>query len=149
MTKQLEYFHEAGLLSSREEALEICDEFEAMMKLVYKQALSGYKAHPNNSDLRTGATYKMYYHEILLMDNHIYAQVDENHGLYFLPYAGVNYLSTNDPTLTGEMHDYILDQTKKSSLISDVSEKERNKFFIRIKGRIEGLRDKIMRDNPF
>jgi hypothetical protein len=149
MTKQLEYFHEAGLLSSQQQALDICDEFQALAKVIYKQALSGYKAHPTNSDLKTGATYKMYYHEILLMDNHIYAQFDENHGQYFLPYAGVNYLSTNDPTITQEMRSYILEQTKKSSLISDISEKERNKFFIRIKGRIDALREKISRENYF
>mgnify|MGYP000456208467 CR=1 FL=1 len=149
MLKQLEYFYEAGLLTSQEEALEICDEFEKMMKLIYKQALSGLKVHPNDENLSTGASYKMYYHEILLMDNHIYAEVEESHRFYFLPYAGVNYLSTSDPQLTQDMRAYVIEQTKKSSLISDVSEKERNKFFIRIKNQINRLREAISQNSGF
>lgn len=149
MVNQLEYYYEAGLLSSKEEALQICDDFQEMMKMVYKQALSGKKAHHSNPEEHTKANYEMYYHEILIMDNHILAELDQNQTVYFIPYAGLNYLNTKDPGLNLKMKEYLEGQTKKSSLISNSSEKERNKFFIRIKNRIDQLKNRIEASNPF
>jgi hypothetical protein len=141
--KQIEYFFDAGLLSNKEEALEICEELTAMLKVVYKQALSGQKVHPNNRDLESGASYQMYYHEILLMDNHIYAEINEEQKFYFIPYAGVNYINTTNANFTADIKSYVIEQTRKASLISDASEKERNKFFIRLKNRVSKLEEKI------
>tara|TARA_Y100001978_G_C23698703_1_gene439338 strand:- start:1317 stop:2339 length:1023 start_codon:yes stop_codon:yes gene_type:complete len=149
LLNQLEYYYEAGLLNSKEEAIAICDEYQDMMKLIYRQALRGKKAHHNNAEEFSAAEYKMYYHEILIMDNHILAELDQNKKLYFVPYAGLNYLNTNDPLLTESMSQYLNGQKEKSSLISNISEKERNKFFIRIKTRIDQLKSKIEMTNPF
>jgi len=149
LLNQLEYYYEAGLLTSKEDAIAICDEYQEMMKLVYRQALRGKKAHHKNLEEFSNAQYNMYYHEILIMDNHILAELDGNKRMYFMPYAGLNYLSTNDPLLTENMSDYLRAQKEKSSLISNISEKERNKFFIRIKNRIDQLKNKIETTNPF
>lgn len=149
MVNQLEYYYDAGLLSSKEEAVQICDEFQEMMKMIYKQALSGKKVHHSNSEELSDASYEMYYHEILIMDNHILAELDNNQSIYFVPYAGLNYLNTKDPSLNLKMKEYLVGQTKKSSLISNISEKERNKFFIRIKNRIDQLKNRIEASNPF
>jgi hypothetical protein len=149
LINQLEYYYEAGLLSSKEEAIAICDEYQEMMKLIYRQALSGKKVHPKNTDEFSSADYKMYYHEILIMDNHILAELDRNKRIYFMPYAGLNFLNSTDPLLTGNISEYLTEQQKKSSLISNISEKERNKFFIRIKNRIDQLKNKIENTNPF
>ena len=149
LLKQIEYYYEAGLLKDQEEAMALCDEFHQMVKLIYKQALSGEKVHASNHEVSSGASYRMYYHEILLMDNHILADFGEERLAYFVPYGGVNYMSTTEPSLTLAVKEYLLNQTRKSALISDVSEKERNRFFIRIKNRIDRLREKIHSTNPF
>jgi len=149
LLNQLEYYYEAGLLNSKEEAIAICEEYQEMMKLVYQQALRGKKAHAKKLDEFGSADYHMYYHEILIMDNHILVELDQNKKIYFVPYAGVNYLNTNDPLLTDSMSTYLWSQKEKSSLISNISEKERNKFFIRIKNRIDQLKNKIEMTNPF
>lgn len=149
LINQLEYYYEAGLLASREEALKIVEDFHAMMKVIYRQALSQQKIHAHNHEESSSATYAMYYHEILLMDNHILAEFKEDLRYYFVPYAGLNYMHTTDHDMTQDVKAYLDQATKKSSLISDVSEKERNKFFIRIKNRIERLREKIEGTDPF
>lgn len=146
---QLEYYYEAGLLSSREEALAICDELLLMMKMVYRQALNNRKANPHNHEEDSGAHYAMYYHEILIMDNHILTQLSPYRKVYFLPYAGINFLHTEDPLLTKDVSEYLEEQKNKSSLLSTISEKERNKFFIRIKRRIDRLRENLMNMDPF
>jgi hypothetical protein len=149
LVSQMEYYYEAGLLSSKEEAFEICDDFHKMMKNIYKQALQGNKVHGTNHDVFTGASYQMYYHEILLMDNTVLADMGDGRLSYFLPYAGVNYVSTTDPKVVAEIRDFVQAQARKSALISDVSEKDRNRFFIRIRNQIDQVRDKIKNTNPF
>lgn len=149
LIQELEYYYEAGLLHSKEEAIEICEEYQELMKLIYQQAIRGKKAHHRKENEFSNADYKMYYHEILIMDNHVLAQLDHNKRIYFMPYAGINYLSTKDPLLTENMNDYLRAQIEKSSLISNISEKERNRFFIRIKNRIDQLKSKIETTNPF
>ena len=119
------------------------------MKIIYKQALNSQKAHAVNTEVFSSAFYKMYFHEILIMDNHILTEYGERRAMYFIPYAGVNFLSTADPELTRNMQDYLKHQVQKSSLISDVSEKDRNKFFIRIKSRIDQLKDRIASTDTF
>ncbi len=149
LINQVAYYYEAGLLSSRDEALSICERFKDMMKIIYKQALNSSKVHYVNREVLSPATYKMYFHEILIMDNHIMVEYGERKALYFIPYAGVNFLSTADPELTRNMQDYLQHQVQKCSLISDVSEKDRNRFFIRIRSRIDQLKDKISSTDPF
>ncbi len=146
---QIEYYYEAGFFSSKEEALEICDEFKEMMKIIYKQALNGKKLHAVNREVFSSASYSMYFHEILLMDNHIMTKYGENNIMYFMPYAGINYLSTTDPELTTDVSEYLDGQIKKAASIDNLSEKERNRFFIRIKNQIDVLREKIMSTDPF
>lgn len=149
LLKQIEYYYEAGLLTSREEALDLCDEFQQMMKVIYKQSLDGQKVHAHNTEMLSGASCAVYFHEVLIMDNHILSTFDEHRRAYFIPYGGVNFLSTTNPEITGEMLGYIKQQCSKSALISDVSEKDRNRFFIKIKNRIDQLRDKINTTDPF
>ncbi len=149
LVKQMEYYYEAGLLASKAEATEICDDFRSMMKNIYKQALQGNKVHATNHDVFTGAKYQMYYHEILLMDNTVLADMGDGRMAYFLPYAGVNYVSTTDPKVVSEILDFVQAQARKSALISDVSEKDRNRFFIRVRNQIDEVREKIKNMDPF
>ncbi len=149
LIRQLEYYYEAGLLESKEEALEICEQFHAMMKNIYKQALQGSKVHASNHEVFSAASYAMYFHEILIMDNTVLADLGDGRLAYFLPYAGVNYISTTDPKVVTEVRDFVQAQARKSALISDVSEKDRNRFFIRIRNQIDQLREKIKKTDPF
>lgn len=149
LLNQIEYYYEAGLLSCKEEALLLCEQSLALMKIIHKQALNNQKVHSTNAEALNSATYNMYFHEILIMDNHLLAEYGDNYLMYFVPYAGVNYLTTSDPDLTGDMRIYLEKQVKKSALISNVSEKDQNRFFMRIKSRIEQLKEKITRTDPF
>jgi hypothetical protein len=124
-------------------------DMQSMMKIIYHQALEGKKLCMQDMDKFCDSTYKMYYHEVLLTDNHILAEFNRNQKRYFIPYAGINTLKTSDPFFNRNIHDFLKAQTKKSSLISDISEKERNKFFIRIKNRIDRLKSRIEETDPF
>ena len=148
LINQIEFYYEAGLLADKDEALLICDEFMEMIKVVYKQAIHGRRMLDHDKDVSSNVPYKLYYNEVLIMDNNILSKV-QGRLIYNMPYAAVNYISTTNEELCGHMEEYILRQAHKSALISDVSEKERNKFFIRMRNKVEALRDRIEQSNPF
>lgn len=148
LINQIEFYYEAGLLASKDEALMICDEFIEMIKVVYKQAIFGKRMADEEKDIPSKVPYKLYYNEVLIMDNNILSKV-QGRLIYNIPYAAVNYISTTNEEICGHMEEYILRQAHKSALISDVSEKERNKFFIRMRNKVEALRNRIEQSNPF
>ncbi len=146
LLNQIEYYYEAGLLSGKEQALLLCDQVNDMLRVIYRQAKHG--ARINGDGEPTDAGYKLYYNEVLIMNNNIMSVYKDRY-IFNIPYAAVNYFTTNNEELTHEMYDYIMLQAHKSALISDVSEKERNKFFLRFRNKIDALRQRIETSNPF
>ena len=145
---QIDYFYDAGMIGTKEQALRICDQFQDMIKVIFKQANFGRKLLSEEDNIPGKAEYQLYFNEVLIVDTTILSRV--NGKLVFnLPYAAVNYISTTNEELCGSMEDYILRQAHKSALISDVSEKERNKFFLRMRNKVEALRERIEQSNPF
>ena len=148
LINQIEYYFEAGLLTNKEEALVLCDQFMELIKIVYKQAMHGRRMMPGNDEKPSRIKYQLYYNEVLIMDNNILSRVNGRF-IYNMPYAAVNYISTTNEELAEHMYDYIMRQAHKSALISDVSEKERNKFFLKLRNKVDALKQRIESSNPF
>ena len=146
--KQVEYYFEAGLLQSKEEALMICEQLKELIRRLYKQASKGSRTNHNDEDLETGVSFEMYVNELLVMDNHILVTHDAEM-VYLVPYGGINYLSTRHPKICASMQTFMQQQARKSVLISSFSEKDRNKFFIKLRSRVDQLVEKIEKSNPF
>jgi hypothetical protein len=60
-----------------------------------------------------------------------------------ISYNAIDYLTTSDSNFCGEIQAWFKLQTEKSTLLSRVSEKERNRFFNRICHRIQEVRQKL------
>jgi hypothetical protein len=142
LLKQVEYYFEAGMLTNKAEALLICEQIKDMVRIFYKQTINGMRLNPSDEELQTGIPYGMYVHELLLMDNHVLIKHDDQM-TYMVPFAGVNYMSTRNPDLCETMHQFMGQQIKRATLITNFSEKERNKFFIKIRLQIDQLIEKI------
>ncbi|UYZ62423.1 helix-turn-helix domain-containing protein [Hymenobacter weizhouensis] len=135
---QIEYYHQAGLYEQPTDAQRLLDEVEALIRHIQHQAVRG-------ATLRDGAEqapYQLYYNEILLLDNTIFTVAD---GLsrVLLTYNGMDYLHTSDAEFCGEVQHWLRVQTEKSTLISRVSEKERNRFFNKMYARIDEQRRRL------
>jgi hypothetical protein len=143
---QIQYYYEAGMLESKQEALLLCDQMEDMLKLIYKQTRYGKRVYANGEP--STVDYKLYFHEVLIMDNHIVSKIN-NRLTFNIPYAAVNFLSTTNTEFADEMFTYILRQARKSSCLTDVSEKDRNKFFLRLRNRVDEVRFRIQNSEPF
>lgn len=144
LINQIQYYFDAGMLTNKDEALQLCNDSEELIKLIYQQAILGKRI---NSNKKTN-TYKMYFNEVNIMDNSI---ISKAHGqtMLSLPYGTLNYLNTFNKELVDDMESFVNRIAHKSSLISDVSEKDRNRFFLRLRNRVSNLRKNIESQDPF
>ncbi len=114
--------------------------YEAMEKLwdhLEKQAELGYKFNYGDTEQKPIGELKMYFNEVLILDNNMLAILD-NIKMSYMTHTVINYMTTRDIVFNENMHNHILTQMKRSTLISEVSEKERSRFF-------RFIREKIIR----
>lgn len=145
--KQLEYFWESGFFLTEEDALLLCDQFAAMLTHIQHEAETSVKFFHNHQAVEQEGNYKLYYSEVMIGNNNILVTMGDNQMTY-LTHNTLNYLVTTNPHFCQETDLSLKNMIKKSTLISGVSEKQRNQFFRKalngvklVKNKIEGLRN--------
>ena len=108
------------------------------------QAALGYSYSYGDPEKKRIADYQVYYNGVLLGDNQMLAVLD-GIKLTFLNHLGINYIVTRDITFNEKTYEHIRNLIKKSTLISSVSEKEREKFFRMLRARIARRKESVMR----
>lgn len=146
--EQIGYYFDAGLLPDKKEALGLCDQVQETLRMIQKQAIAGRRMSGPNLDLPTTTPYRMYWNEILQMKDQILAQPQEN-AILMIPYAGLNYLATADAAICEDVSRYVDHMARRSYLMEEMPERERNRFFLRIKKQIDDLRSRIEETDPF
>ncbi len=126
LINQMWYYFEAGLLRQAE-SFEIINECRNMLMRINAEAEMGSRSTPQDINTPSHIKFEMYYQDILLMDNHILLRLESQSRL-FLSWGGLNFIRTEDPKMVSDMERYLEGQYKRSTLISRVSEKERNRW---------------------
>jgi hypothetical protein len=119
--------------------------YEALEKTwdhLEKQAAVGYKFKIDDPEQKPLGEYKMYFNEVLMGDNSILA-VTDNTKMAFMTHTTFNFMLTRDVVFTENMYNHMQNQMKRSTLISEVSEKERSRFFRIIRERIQKRKDAL------
>jgi len=86
--------------------------------------------------LSNAASYNLYNNELILGDNTVLAELDEMK-ITFLNHSVINYVVTRDVQFNAHMYDNIQNLIRKSTQLSGVGEKERARFFNRIRDKIK------------
>lgn len=140
--KQLEYYRDSGRIDDKD-ALLVLEDAESMIDWIYRQATLGQRMGESLTDAPLNVPFKMYYHDILIMDNHIYFRSPQGSNL-FLAWAGLNYIKTADPRMIKEMDLFLNVQHSRSTLISGTAEIERLRWKRRAVAHLTALREKIL-----
>ena len=140
--RQVEYYREGQIFESDHDVLRIYDALEKLLSHVEMQAQLGYKFNFYDPAKKPGASYQMYYNEVVLGDNQMMVILD-GVKVSLIPHTVINYMVTRDITFNENFYGYILNLMKKSTQISSVSEKERAKFFRVLRERINRRRDAL------
>jgi len=128
--RQINFFNEIGLFSSRQDIIDILDDLKGVLEHVQKQAELGYKFYPGTSHLvnGNGDNYKMYHNEITLTENVVLLKL-KNFNVVHLGHNVLNFLTTNDEAFFADSLQFIEKIIRNSTLISISAEKERKRFF--------------------
>lgn len=141
--RQIDYYQDGGIFQSEEDILKVYEAIEKAMDHVEKQAELGYKFKLGDPDRKPLGKFRMYFNEVVLGDNQMLAVMDGKK-IAYVPHSAANYMATRDITFCDHFHQYLQNLMRRSTLISEVSEKERARFFrimrVKIEHRKESLR---------
>jgi hypothetical protein len=125
--RQIEYYRETGCFRKKENIDLLYDQLGQMLDHVKKEATLGEKLLLKQKPLGN-KNFELYCNEVYLGHNTIITEMD-GVDTVFINHGILNYMSTRDSRYCAYTRKYFHNTISKSSLISSVSEKERNRFF--------------------
>ena len=124
---QVNYYREAGLMS-REDVLNVYAGVRTSIEHLQLQAEYGRKFLPGENPLSKKDNFQLFYNRVGLGDNTILTQYDGRKTVY-VNYDALSYMSTSNEAFCNRAHQHLQTVMRRSTLISGVSEKQRNMFF--------------------
>jgi hypothetical protein len=124
---QIAYYIEAGILA-KDDAVKIFEALHKTVEHLQLQAEWGCKFLPGENHQTKKQNFRLFHNRVGLGDNTILTTRDEVKKLY-LNYDALSYMTTTDETFCEMVHQQLQIVTRRSTLISSVSEKQRNIFF--------------------
>lgn len=133
--RQIEFYRDGQMFKSDSDVLKLYEALEKYLDHLEKQAALGYKFKYDDPERKPMGKFHMYFNEVVLGDNHMLAVID-NSKIAFIPHSAINIIMTRDVTYCDKFHQYLQNLMRRSTLISEVSEKERSRFFRLLRERI-------------
>ena len=133
--RQIEYYREAGVFAKKETVEQLYDELLQLIEHIERQAECGEKFQINGKPEGNKNNFQLYFNEVILGHNTILSLTNEQKTV-FINHGVLNYMITRDNRFCEYTKKSLENIMRKSSLISSVSEKERNRFFHVLKEKI-------------
>lgn len=134
--RQIEFYRDAELFEKTEDITTLYDAVFRLIDHLEKQAELGIKLGIDGPDPSTPAPFHLFNNELILGDNTILATLD-SHMVTYLNHSVINFVATRHSVFNKYMYDCVQNLIKKSTQISKVGEKERVRFFNRIRDKIK------------
>jgi hypothetical protein len=125
---QIEYYREAGYFSSEADVQTIYDSLRDAIEHLRREADTGCKFYPGENPDFQKSNFQFYYNRVILGDNTIMTLLDGKKILY-LNYDVLNYMVTQDENFCNEVYLKLQTLMRRATILSNVSEKQRNMFF--------------------
>jgi hypothetical protein len=125
---QIEFYKDSGYFSSAADIKTVYESLEETFLHLKNQVGYGCKFMPEENPGTKKTNFKFFYNRVVLGDNTIMAVTDRVKTV-FLNYDVLNYMLTRDEAFCSPCYDDLQNLMKKSTLISQTSEKQRNIFF--------------------
>ena len=141
--RQIEYYKESNVFASKDDVLKIYDCLERVIDYVELQAEAGHKINQPGKGSQQGAPLNLYINDFILGDN-TYLPVVNGIKMVFLTHTHLNYMNTKDVAFAEYTYQHFQNILHKSTLISIVGEKERSRFFSRIRENIDARKTAVL-----
>jgi len=136
---QVAYYKEAGNFKSSGDFDAVIASFHEFLDHLQLQAEKGVKFMPGATDLAYKAPIQFYVNELILGNNTMLLHLDGKR-LSMVTYSVFNYLFTRDERFSNKISNSFNTLLSRSTLISKTGEKDRNRFFNTLRGKVNGLR---------
>jgi len=141
--RQIEFCSESGMFERGEDVELLCDRLLTIIDHLQKQAENGYKSDLTTSIRGDENTFSLYYNEVTISDNTIVFKMDD-HYMTFFPHNVINILSTTNPDFCQQTVQTLDNIVQNSTLMSTYGAKERNRYFHKVRKKINELREKSL-----
>ena len=128
MISQIEFYKESGLFASSKDIKTVYEALEETVIHLKNEVECGTKFMPGENPESKKSNFRFFYNRIILGDNTIMVVTDRIKTV-FINYDVLNYMSTQDESFCNPCYDDLHRMMKKSTQISQTSEKQRNIFF--------------------
>ena len=125
---QIEFYKESGYFSSAADIKTVYESLEQTFIHLKHQAEHGCKFMPEENPQTKKNNYTFFYNRVVLGDNTILV-VTDNVKTVFLNYDALNYITTRDEAFCNYCYEDLQRLIKRSTILSETSEKQRNIFF--------------------
>ena len=125
---QVEFYKDSGYFSRSEDIRLVYQALEETINHLKNEVEYGCKFMPDENHESRKNNFKFFYNRVILADTTIFA-VTNLVKTVFLNYDGLNYVMTSDKDFCDSYYADIQSQMRRSTLISQTSEKQRNIFF--------------------
>jgi hypothetical protein len=140
--RQIDFYRDGQVFESDKDVYLLYEALEKLWDHLEKQAAFGYKFNYGDPDQQPLGKFSMYFNEVWLGDNNMLVELDGMRMAY-VSHTTINFMITKDIKFTENLFQHIQNQIKRSTLISEVSEKERSRFFRIIRERIERRKESL------
>ncbi|MBI1342676.1 MAG: hypothetical protein GC171_07080 [Terrimonas sp.] len=134
--RQIEFYREAGIFESDEDAKTLYQAVFNLIDHLEKQAELGVKFDIDEEPLSNAAPYLLYNNELILGDNTIFFELEQQQ-VTILNHSIINFIATRDEAFNAYMYDVLQNLIKKSTPLSISGEKERTRFFNKIRDKMK------------
>lgn len=142
--KQIEFYFESGHFRSAEEALELCYDVNNLIDHIQQQAYYGKKfdlyKKPDESENEN--LYNLFLNEVTISDNTVIFRMGDIKVVH-MAHNVINILTTSDNDFCEYTYHTIKNIINNSILVSGSSEKERTKFCMKMKQKVDQTIKKI------
>jgi hypothetical protein len=133
---QIEYYRDTKVFASNQDVLRLYECLEKIIDHIEKQAEAGFKFPINGTPAQSKAGYKLFVNEFILGDNTVLAILNDTKIVY-VNHSVLDIVWTKDTLFAEHTYQHFQNIIRKSMLISDVGERERSKFFNKMRERIQ------------
>jgi hypothetical protein len=142
--EQIKFYWEAGFFREKQSAFDVIEEFKNVIKMIEMQSEMGKKMNFKKGQF-SQADFILYTSELMIGNNCVLIRADDK-GACYIGYNTFNYMRTNNRFFNDQAEIWMRNLISKSTLVSMVSEKQRNQFFKSTINQIDALRRQIEND---
>lgn len=134
--RQIEFYRDSGLYKNEADIRLLYEKLGELINHIERQAETGLKFNIGTEPNIHSAPYRLFVNEFVTLDNTLMAEVN-NVKLTFINHSVLYFVTTRDEQFNNAMFNTLDNLMKKSTLISEVGEKERVRFFKILRDKIE------------